>query len=421
MPATADEAVITIPGPSGSAPGQPALLRAINDRAALELLILYGPLSRSQIGRLTGLSKPTASQLLARLEEAGLVIPVGPRTSGRTAQLYEVNPGAAYVGALDVSASRIEITVADITGRVVAQHTHRTPGRAGAQAVPAVTAALAAATEIVELDPADLTSIVIGTPGAVNPQTGQLGYAHHLPGWHKPGLVDEIAAAIGVPAEIENDVNLAALAERAYGTAVDDADFVHLWVDAGVGMAIVVGGRLYRGATGGAGEVAYLPVAGQPLPYRLGHSGRGAFQSTVAAPAVLALARQHGVRASTAESALRAAGTPDELFDELGRRFAAGLAAIVATLDPALIVLSGEVSRAGGERLRQRVAAHLVELTIPKPALRLSTVAGNPVLAGATVAALEQARDQVFGSTVVENSAITRPPANAIPRKVHPR
>ena len=186
-------------------------------------------------------------------------------------------------------------------------------------------------------------------------------------------------------------------------------------------MAIVVGGRLYRGATGGAGEVAYLPVAGQPLPYRLGHSGRGAFQSTVAAPAVLALARQHGVRASTAESALRAAGTPDELFDELGRRFAAGLAAIVATLDPALIVLSGEVSRAGGERLRQRVAAHLGELTIPKPELRLSTVAGNPVLAGATVAALEQARDQVFGSTVVENSAITRPPATAIPRKVHPR
>ncbi|HKE49904.1 MAG TPA: helix-turn-helix domain-containing protein, partial [Actinomycetes bacterium] len=77
--------MITIPGPSGSVPGQPALLRAINDRAALELLIAYGPLSRSQIGRLTGLSKPTASQLLARLEEAGLVIPVGPRTSGRTA------------------------------------------------------------------------------------------------------------------------------------------------------------------------------------------------------------------------------------------------------------------------------------------------------------------------------------------------
>src|SRR4029450_7374521 len=259
---------------------------------ALELLIAYGPLSRSQIGRLTGLSKPTASQLLARLEEAGLVIPVGPRTSGRTAQLYEVNPGAAYVGALDVSASRIEIAVADITGRVVAQHTHRTPGRPGAQAVPPVPAALAAATEIVELDPADLTSIVIGTPGAVNPQTGQLGYAHHLPGWDKPGLVEGVAAAIGVPAEIEKDVNLAALAGRAYGTAVGDAGVV-----------------LYRGATAGPGDAAYLPVAGQPLPYRLGHSGRGAFQSTVAAPAVLALARQHGVRASTAESALRAAGT----------------------------------------------------------------------------------------------------------------
>lgn len=402
-------------------PGQPALLRAINDRAALELLIAQGPLSRSQIGRLTGLSKPTASQLLARLEEIGLVIPVGPRTRGRTAQLYEVNPGAAYVGALDVAPSRIEVVIADITGRVVARHTHRTPGRAGAQAVPAVTAGLRAATEIVELEPADLTSVVIGTPGAVNPQTGQLGYAHHLPGWHKPGLVDEIAAVIGVPAELENDVNLAALAERASGTAAGVADFVHLWVGDGVGMAIVAGGRLYRGATGGAGEVAYLPVAGQPLPHHLGHSGRGAFQSTVAASAVLALARQHGLRARTAEVVLRAPGTSDAVFDELGRRFAAGLAAIVATLDPALIVLSGEVSRAGGERLRERVAAHLAELTIPKPALRLSTVAGNPVLAGATVAAIEQARNLVFGSTVADSTAVTRPPDIAIPRKVHPR
>jgi len=86
--------------PPGSIPGQPALLRAINDRAALELLVEHGPLSRAQIGRLTGLSKPTASQLLARLEEAGLVIPIGPRAGGRTAQLYEVNPGAAYVGAM---------------------------------------------------------------------------------------------------------------------------------------------------------------------------------------------------------------------------------------------------------------------------------------------------------------------------------
>ena len=408
-------------GPGGSVPGQPALLRAINDRAALELLIEHGPLSRSQIGQLTGLSKPTASQLLSRLEEVGLVIPVGPRTRGRTAQLYEVNPGAAYVGALDVTPGRIEVALADITGRVVARHTHATPGRAGAQAVPAVRAALAATTEIVELEPTDLTSVVIGTPGAVNPQTGQLGYAHHLPGWHRTGLVDEISAATAVPVELENDVNLAALAEQISGAAVGVADFVHLWVDDGVGMAIVVGGRLYRGATGGAGEVAYLPVAGQPLPYHLGHSGKGAFQSTVAAPAVLALARQHGVRARTAAAALRAAGTPDAVFDELGRRFAAGLAAIVATLDPALIVLSGDVSRSGGERLRDRVAEHLAALTIPKPALRLSAVAGNPVLTGATAAALEQARAVVFGSTVSDSPTVHRPLDTATPRKVHPR
>ena len=96
--------------------GTPRLLRSLNDRAALDLLLELGPLSRGQLGELTGLSKPTASQLLARLEDAGLVVH-GGRSSGRPgpgAQLYEINPTAAYVAALDVTPTRIRSAVADI-------------------------------------------------------------------------------------------------------------------------------------------------------------------------------------------------------------------------------------------------------------------------------------------------------------------
>lgn len=115
--------------PGAGVPGTPRLLRAMNDRAALDLLLEHGPLSRTRIGKLTGLSKPTASQLLARLEAAGLVRITGT-TEGRpgpNAQLYAVDPGAAYVAGLDVNAQRIVAAVADVTGETVGEFELRTP------------------------------------------------------------------------------------------------------------------------------------------------------------------------------------------------------------------------------------------------------------------------------------------------------
>src|SRR3954468_13860826 len=102
-------------------PGTPRLLRGMNDRAALDLLLEHGPLSRTRLGELTGLSKPTASQLLGRLERAGLVVATGVTegSPGRNAQLYAVNPARAYVAALDVTPTRIVAAVGDVTGRVI--------------------------------------------------------------------------------------------------------------------------------------------------------------------------------------------------------------------------------------------------------------------------------------------------------------
>lgn len=96
----------------------------MNDRAALDLLLEHGPLSRTRIGKLTGLSKPTASQLLARLEAAGLVLATGTSEAlpGPNAQLHEVNPAAAYAAGLDVTPERVLAAVADITGWTVGEY-----------------------------------------------------------------------------------------------------------------------------------------------------------------------------------------------------------------------------------------------------------------------------------------------------------
>ncbi|MEV0199618.1 ROK family transcriptional regulator, partial [Nonomuraea sp. NPDC050691] len=230
---------------SGPVPGTPSLLRAINDRAALRVLLDRGPLTRPEIGTLTGLSKPTASQLLARLQEAGLVVLDGVREGlpGRTAEVYRINPAAAYVGALDVTPDRIEARVADITGAVVGEHTLPTPRRPGGELVERLHAALEGARP-----PDRLRQVVIGVQAALDPSTGGLGYAtaKDMPGWQIPGLVPALSEGLGVPVAVENNVNLAALAEQAHGAARGHPDFVLLWADEGIGAAVVLGGRMHR-------------------------------------------------------------------------------------------------------------------------------------------------------------------------------
>ncbi len=390
----------------------------MNDRAALDLLLEHGPLSRTRIGRLTGLSKPTASQLLARLEAAGLVVATGTGgpgdgsgagRPGPNAQLYAVNPTAAYAAGLDVTPERVLAAVADITGRTVGEHAVPTPGRRSAEPVAhQVAAALDGAVKAAGLVRSDVRRLVIGTPGAFDPTTGRLRYASHLPGWHSPALLDDIAAALPMPVEYENDVNLVALAEQRLGAAKGHDDFVLLWNEGGIGAAVVLGGRLHRGFTGGAGEVGFLPVPGVPLVRHVTKANSGGFQELAGSQVVPRLARELGVTpvpdGPYAEVAAELVGRAADVNSGPHRRLlvtyatgvATGLAALVSVLDPELIVLSGSALTSGGEPLRALVQAELAELAASRPRLVLGDVLERPVLRGALESALATTRDEVF-------------------------
>ncbi|WP_101257379.1 ROK family transcriptional regulator [Streptomyces barkulensis] len=426
---------------AGTTPGTPRVLRAMNDRAALELLLAHGSLSRGRIGRLTGLSKPTASQLLARLEAAGLVRVTGTSEGrpGPNARLYSLDPAAAHVAGLDVTATRIRAAVADITGRTVGSFEVPAPGRSAASepsgapgrrsadpVVRQVVAAVDGAAGAAGLTRSALHRVVIGTPGAFDPRTGRLRYASHLPGWHSFGLLEELAAALPVPVEYDNDVNLAAVAEHRLGAARGHEDFVLLWNEQGLGAALVLGGRLHRGWTGGAGEVGFLPVPGAPLLRRVARANRGGFQELAGARALLRTARELGIEPPSGRDGEAAAkllaraveragqeawqnggqdggqdggGPYGELLRRAATGLATGLAALVAVLDPELIVLSGGVLAAGGEVLRTLVRRELDELAAPRPRLVLGTVTDHPVLSGALESALATTRDEVFDTS----------------------
>ena len=278
--------------------------------------------------------------------------------------------------------------------------------------VQQVTDALDGAVKAAGLTRGDLHRTVIATPGAFDPNTGRLRYASHLPGWHSPTLLDELAAALPTPCDYENDVNLVALAEQRLGAARDHGDFVLLWNQEGLGAALVLGGRLHRGFTGGAGEVGFLPVPGTPLVRQVAKADSGGFQELAGAQAVPRLARELGVEnvpdgpyAEAAATLLeRAAARPDEephraLLHTYATRLATGLASLVSVLDPALVVLSGAALTAGGEPLRDLVRAELAELAAPRPRLVLAGVREQPVLRGALVSALAATRDEVFDTS----------------------
>ncbi|MEU3185713.1 ROK family transcriptional regulator [Streptomyces sp. NPDC006923] len=401
-------------GSSTPSPGTPRVLRAMNDRAALDLLLAHGPLSRTRIGKLTGLSKPTASQLLARLEAAGLVVATGTTTGrpGPNAQLYAVNPHAAYAAGLDVNPQRILAAVADVTGATVGEFELRTPGRRAGSVVQQVSDALDGAVKAAGLTRPEVRRLVIGTPGAFAPSTGRLRYASHLPGWHSPSLLDELAAALPMPVEYENDVNLAAVAEQRLGAARGHDDFVLLWNQEGLGAALFIGGRLHRGFTGGAGEVGFLPVPGTPLVRQVVKANSGGFQELAGAQSVPRLARSLGIETAEQPYAEVAAGLlaraaaghqEDDRLAELLRLFAqrvaTGLASVTAVLDPELIVLAGGVTAAGGEPLRALVQAELAELAAASPRLLIGEVRHHAVLRGALESALATTRDEVFDTS----------------------
>lgn len=401
-------------------PGTPRLLRQLNDRAALELLMTAGPLTRAQIGSRTGLSKVTASQLLARLEERGLVRAVGSREGGRgpNAALYAVVPESAYVAALDISAHRVTAAIADITGTVIGDAS--VDPSASDDPVTLVHTAVMRLADTAEVPLDKVLACVIGTPGVVDPRTGDIRFSFDLMSWHE-GILEALRADLKKRSVmIENDVNLAALAEHAEGVAAGGDEFVLIWLSAagGVGMSTMIDGRIHRGRSGGAGEIGYLPVPGAPLPSDVGLSGGyeslgdGAerdlphgFQALLKAGEVVKLAAEHGIASSDAPGAVSAAAgadTPegDAFLDAFAERLARGVAAVCVIIDPGLVVLGGDVARAGGTKLAERVQAASARIAPNATEVRLGGVEGSPVVRGALLHALERARDDVFSSTV---------------------
>ncbi|NUS29770.1 MAG: ROK family transcriptional regulator [Streptomyces sp.] len=386
-------------------PASPSTARAINDRLALRLLQQEGPLTAGQLKHLTGLSRPTVADLVERLAVAGLIEVAGEsgeQRRGPNAKLYGIVADRAHLAALDVRTEGVSVVVADLLGRVLAESSVPIAGDIGTG--PAVEQAVALVERVAKEAGADrLHTVGIGAPGLIDPATGELRNSTGLPEWHRrlvAALQERLPEA---RVHVENETNLAALAEQRDGAAQDQDTFVLLWLGHGTGAAVVLDGSLRRGASGGTGEIGFLPVPGTDgLPSATGCEG--GFHSLGGSAAIAELAGEYGVVAEVTEHEPVAAGLvgtavaegATDFLDTLADRLAVGVSSVVAVLDPGCVVLGGEVGEAGGTELAGRVQERVRRMSPLPTEVRSSSLGGAAVLRGALLTARDRAQEDLF-------------------------
>jgi len=383
--------------------GRPALLRSINEQNVLNAIRSAGSLSRRELTGIARLSKPTIGLVLESLSSAGLVR-VGGRCSGArgpSALLYEIDPDIGYVMALDVGFEYLRGAIADIRGTVRARGSCRVHGTSGKGRAADLVALAGNLVEQVGITDKVVTQTVVGYPGVHDPGTGPTGARNP---WHRPGggasavSTRDIKRYFGNGAITENDINLAALAEHDHGHARNVESFAFVSVGSGIGVGMVLGGKLHKGAHGAAGEIGFMPLR----PPCTGGTTQELTSLELAAGAggLVRQARQAGMSGPlTARHVFEAAAGGDPRAAGVVRcavnDVAEAIAAMCTVIDPSLVVLGGGIGKASG--FAGAVGEALERLLPVPPELRVSAFGDEAVVEGGLVAGLSLAWEKLLG------------------------
>jgi predicted NBD/HSP70 family sugar kinase len=374
----------------------PPLLRHLNERTVLEAIRAGAPISRAEISRQAGISKPTVSLALQSLLDAGLVREAGARADGPSygATFFEPVPEAALVLGLDLGARFLRGAFCDLRGEVRARQDIEVGGADAHELLDAAAELKDSLVAAAELPPDAIDGAVVGVPGVIDRRSGEANLAENVRGLEGLAVGAELGRRLGVPVTVENDVNLAAMGEQWRGVARGVDDFVFLSVGTGLGAGLVLRGELHRGHHGAAGE----------LDFSLG----GAPESDPAAPAITAYAAELVAKGEyetsltlpfDAPAVFGAARAGDALaravVEEEARRIVRHVAPIAAVADVALVVIGGGIG-VNGDLLLAPVRSELEQLLAYPPQVEVSSLGDAAVLTGALSVGLRAALDSVF-------------------------
>jgi predicted NBD/HSP70 family sugar kinase len=374
----------------------PPLLKNLNERTVLETIRAGAPISRAEISRRAGISKPTVSVALESLLDAGLVReaahdPAGPSYG---AVFFEPVSEAALVLGLDLGARFLRGAICDLSGEIRARQDVESAVADPERVLDAIAALRQTLVDASGLADELIDTLVIGVPGVVESATGTVKLAENAPGIEGREFSREVEARLSLPVTIENDINLAAVGEQSAGIARGVDDFVFVSIGTGLGSGVVLRGEIHRGHNGAAGELDYA---------RAGHEDFDPCASAVSALAAQ-LAAESGVETMLAPpydaravfaAARRGDRVARAVVAEEARRIALHIAPVAAVADVGLVVLGGGIG-ANADLLLEPVRALLSEWLAYPPRVEVSSLGEAAVLTGALALGRKAALNNVF-------------------------
>jgi predicted NBD/HSP70 family sugar kinase len=398
----------------------PSLLRRLNSTFILETIRREGPISRAALARATGLSKPTVNQVAELLLEQGFVeeaddLGDGPRRPGPRARQLRFRADVGHVLGIDVGADKTLALVADLSGGIVASVRREVSGSAGRAAVLRVmedAAREALAQAGIAADAVRMAGV--STPGVVDPASGRISLAPQIAGWDGLDLGRQFERRLGCSVVADNETRLSLLAECWRGAAREVPHVAYVQVGIGIGGALLIDGRLFRGKRGAAGEISYLLDVDEPADDAPGSTPTGPFERAAGGRAYtrlgaaaaagpdgavlreLAGGDPAGVSARTVfAAAARGDGAASAIVAELTARLGRGVANVATVVDPDLVVLGGGIGNAGRALLEP--VERVVRASVPfPPAVVLSELGDDGAALGAVRRALDAVDELLF-------------------------
>jgi predicted NBD/HSP70 family sugar kinase len=322
-------------------------------------------MTRSALARATGLSRTTISTLLNELVDQGLVIEANGdgarRGAGRPATVVRLDHSAGAAVSIDVGARHVAVAVGDLAHRVMAEHWTALP--IGHRAEDGMERAAALVGEMLEKAGVDAKSVIgvaMGLPAPISQPAGLVASSNILPGWAGVHVADEMSDRLGMPVFIENDSNLGALAESAWGAGAGFDQLAYIKAATGIGAGLVQGGKLFRGTSGTAGEIGHTTVAEDGPICRCGN--RGCLELYAGGVALLAALRQSHPDVETLEQVVELAHDNHpaciRVLADAGAHIGVAIANLINLFNPRRIIVGGELAGAGETLLQpMRVAA----------------------------------------------------------------
>jgi len=368
-------------------------------RLVVERLLRDRSVSRAEIARSTGLSKQTISEVMRELERDGWVYEDGQiqGTVGRSAVTYALRSDAAFVLGIDLGGTKLHVALADLQGVIVAESIEATAGDGGGAVVAQIGRMTDALLQRAGVSSQRLRGGVMGSPGIIEPASGGIVIAPNIAGLDSLDVRAALRGRLGIDIAIENDVNLAAIAEHWRGNSRKARTFAFIALGTGIGMGIFADGHLIRGARGAAGEVAYLPLGGDPYDAR--GQRLGTLETAVGSAGIIErYTGLGGPSGSTVRDVFDRLETDEAAritIDEVGRIVTTAILAVHSILDPEIIVMGGSIG--ARPELKLRIDANLGRCTREPVRIELSALGNRATLIGAIGIAIDHVHRSLFG------------------------